>query len=398
MTDPADLAHDVLLKVAAFVKSLPAGPARRPRLGRGPADPGPARRPSPPPRPLPARTKPLSRPVAEIETMLAEIGTRADGGAVPERRAAHDRPAPRTGQGPERRPAQQVHQGLHHHEDRRLGRRSPPRLVGHRPHGRPLTVQADERRGRCDLALPHGCGGRRSSRRPGRRRDGAGSLGGGDRLEQLRDPTSWWRAVLVAGATVPAGAGDGESAPVRPVGRGCPERAGCAHGLGDEALSERTGRTANADLADDGDLVGFLAVASEVARDRLGMEPFEVQLLAAVSMLRGRVVDMETGEGKTLVGFLVAAGLAVTGRRVHVLSANDYLAGRDAHAGATLFAAFGCRARRWSMAWTMLGGGRRTAAMWSTRPCTRWDSTYCATGNGRGRAAAGAGTGRGGDR
>ena len=75
MTDPADLAHDVLLKVAAFVKSLPAdqladlasGSAALtlvPRAGRASA---------------PARTasKPLSRPVAEIETMLAEIGTRA---------------------------------------------------------------------------------------------------------------------------------------------------------------------------------------------------------------------------------------------------------------------------------------------------------------------------------
>ena len=75
MTDPADLAHDVLLKVAAFVKSLPAdqltdlasGEAKLtlvPRGGR--AAPSTA-----------ARTKPLSRPVAEIETMLAEIGTRA---------------------------------------------------------------------------------------------------------------------------------------------------------------------------------------------------------------------------------------------------------------------------------------------------------------------------------
>ncbi|GAA3223461.1 hypothetical protein ACFO1B_36245 [Dactylosporangium siamense] len=80
MTDPADLAHDVLLKIAAFVKSLPAdqladlasGEAKLtlvPRGGRAAASAaGPA---------ASARTRPLSRPVAEIETMLAEIGTRA---------------------------------------------------------------------------------------------------------------------------------------------------------------------------------------------------------------------------------------------------------------------------------------------------------------------------------
>jgi len=94
-------------------------------------------------------------------------------------------------------------------------------------------------------------------------------------------------------------------------------------------------------LSTDTDVVRFLSVASEVSRRRLGLDPFRVQLLAAVNMLRGRVVDMATGEGKTLVGFLVAAGLAMAGRRVHVLSANDYLAGRDASAGAPFFTALG---------------------------------------------------------
>ncbi|MFC5001733.1 accessory Sec system translocase SecA2 [Dactylosporangium cerinum] len=161
------------------------------------------------------------------------------------------------------------------------------------------------------------------------------------RLEQLRDPSSWWRRAVVLVRRFRQEPGTANLRRFAPLVEAVLRERAALHELDDEALSERAGRTANTDLADDGDLVGHLAVASEVARRRLGMEPFEVQLLAAVSMLRGRVVDMETGEGKTLVGFLVAAGLAVTGRRVHVLSANDYLAGRDAHAGASLFAAFG---------------------------------------------------------
>lgn len=79
MTDPADLAHDVLLKVAAFVKSLPAdqladlasGEARLTLVPRGGARAAGARVSRAP------AVRPLSRPVAEIETMLSEIGTRA---------------------------------------------------------------------------------------------------------------------------------------------------------------------------------------------------------------------------------------------------------------------------------------------------------------------------------
>lgn len=86
---------------------------------------------------------------------------------------------------------------------------------------------------------------------------------------------------------------------------------------------------------------GFFAVAGELARRRLGLRPFNVQLLAAMNMFRGRVVDMATGEGKTLVGFLVAAAYATMGRRVHVLSANDYLAERDAEFGSAFFESLG---------------------------------------------------------
>lgn len=98
------------------------------------------------------------------------------------------------------------------------------------------------------------------------------------------------------------------------------------------------------DPHDSATLVEYLAIASDLARRHLSMEPFGVQLLAAAAMLHGHVADMATGEGKTLVGYLVAAGNALSGSRVHVLSANDYLARRDAAAGTPFFAAFGLSA------------------------------------------------------
>ncbi|MGC0422033.1 accessory Sec system translocase SecA2 [Embleya sp. AB8] len=77
-------------------------------------------------------------------------------------------------------------------------------------------------------------------------------------------------------------------------------------------------------------LVELCALGREAGRRALGERAFDVQLLGMLSLLRGTVVEMATGEGKTLVGALAAAGFALQGRRVHVLSVNDYLARRDA--------------------------------------------------------------------
>ncbi|NVN00144.1 accessory Sec system translocase SecA2 [Arthrobacter sp. SDTb3-6] len=77
-------------------------------------------------------------------------------------------------------------------------------------------------------------------------------------------------------------------------------------------------------------LEDYLFSARILAGQALGMVPFDTQLLAAATMLQGTVVEMDTGEGKTLVGALVAAAQALGGRRVHVLTVNDYLAQRDA--------------------------------------------------------------------
>src|SRR5487761_106706 len=72
------------------------------------------------------------------------------------------------------------------------------------------------------------------------------------------------------------------------------------------------------------------ATGREAARRGLGERPFDVQLAGTLALLSGQVAEMATGEGKTLSGALAAAGYALRGRSVHVMSVNDYLARRDA--------------------------------------------------------------------
>ncbi|MGH3549581.1 MAG: accessory Sec system translocase SecA2 [Pseudonocardiaceae bacterium] len=76
-------------------------------------------------------------------------------------------------------------------------------------------------------------------------------------------------------------------------------------------------------------LAEFCAAGREAVRRALGQRLFDEQLLGVLGMVAGHVVDMATGEGKTLCGAIAAAGFAAQGRRVHVLSVNDYLAQRD---------------------------------------------------------------------
>lgn len=78
------------------------------------------------------------------------------------------------------------------------------------------------------------------------------------------------------------------------------------------------------------DLARFLALAREAATRAVGLRPFDVQMQGALRMFAGDVVEMATGEGKTLSGAVAAAGYALQGHTVHVISVNDYLARRDA--------------------------------------------------------------------
>jgi len=72
------------------------------------------------------------------------------------------------------------------------------------------------------------------------------------------------------------------------------------------------------------------AVVREVAKRTIGLRPFDVQLMGGIVLHQGRIAEMKTGEGKTLVATLPAYLNALTGKGVHIVTVNDYLARRDA--------------------------------------------------------------------
>ena len=76
--------------------------------------------------------------------------------------------------------------------------------------------------------------------------------------------------------------------------------------------------------------VAAYALARETARRLIGLRPFDVQVVAALALDRGKVVEMQTGEGKTLAAVMPVCLNALAGEGVHVLTFNDYLARRDA--------------------------------------------------------------------
>src|SRR6266702_3698784 len=71
------------------------------------------------------------------------------------------------------------------------------------------------------------------------------------------------------------------------------------------------------------------AVVREVGRRVLNMRHFDVQLIGGAVLHRGKIAEMKTGEGKTLVATLPAYLNALEGKGVHVVTVNDYLARRD---------------------------------------------------------------------
>ena len=71
------------------------------------------------------------------------------------------------------------------------------------------------------------------------------------------------------------------------------------------------------------------AVVREASKRVLGMRHFDVQLIGGIILHQGRIAEMKTGEGKTLVATLPAYLNALTGEGVHVITVNDYLAKRD---------------------------------------------------------------------
>ncbi|MEI6597202.1 MAG: preprotein translocase subunit SecA, partial [bacterium] len=104
----------------------------------------------------------------------------------------------------------------------------------------------------------------------------------------------------------------------------------------DGALEAGSYRSANASLQDDNKkeldaiLPEAFAVVREAAKRVLGQRHYDAQLMGGMVLHRGQIAEMRTGEGKTLVATLPAYLNALTGRGVHVITVNDYLAKRDA--------------------------------------------------------------------
>src|SRR5215472_9279669 len=93
-------------------------------------------------------------------------------------------------------------------------------------------------------------------------------------------------------------------------------------------------RSMRAQLRRDGfapELVGeCFALVREAAARTIGQRHYDPQLMAGWALLQGKLIEMETGEGKTMAATLPASTAALAGYPVHIITVNDYLAGRDA--------------------------------------------------------------------
>ncbi|NOT95929.1 MAG: preprotein translocase subunit SecA, partial [Nitrospira sp.] len=114
--------------------------------------------------------------------------------------------------------------------------------------------------------------------------------------------------------------------------------------LSDQALADKTpefkARIAAGETLDD-ILPEAFAVCREMSRRKLNMRHFDVQLIGGMILHRGRISEMKTGEGKTLVATLPVYLNALEGKGVHLITVNDYLAKRDAQWMSILYHALG---------------------------------------------------------
>src|SRR5713101_3930421 len=90
-------------------------------------------------------------------------------------------------------------------------------------------------------------------------------------------------------------------------------------------------------------IVPTFAVVREAGRRHLNMRHFDVQLIGGIVLHEGKIAEMKTGEGKTLVATLPAVLNALAGRGVHIVTVNDYLARRDAEWMSPLYRALGLK-------------------------------------------------------
>ncbi len=118
----------------------------------------------------------------------------------------------------------------------------------------------------------------------------------------------------------------------------------------------------------------IFALIREVADRSVGMRHLDVQLVGGAVMLKGMVAEMETGEGKTLTATLPACTLASAGVAVHIITVNDYLAGRDAAWMAPIYEALGLTVG--TIVHGMDPGARRAAYRCHVTYCTNKEVAF----------------------
>ena len=112
------------------------------------------------------------------------------------------------------------------------------------------------------------------------------------------------------------------------------EQESTLHSLSDDALAAKRGDFRNRII--NGETLNQIlpeafAVCREVSKRRLGLRHFDVQMVGGMTLHEGRIAEMRTGEGKTLVATLPAYLNAISDKGVHVVTVNEYLANRDAN-------------------------------------------------------------------
>ena len=114
--------------------------------------------------------------------------------------------------------------------------------------------------------------------------------------------------------------------------------------LDDAGLKARSGELrARAQNGEDLDelLIEAFALCREASRRTIGLRPFDVQLVGGIVLHQGKIAEMKTGEGKTLVASLALYLNSLAGKGVHLVTVNDYLARRDAGWMAPIYHALG---------------------------------------------------------
>jgi preprotein translocase subunit SecA len=152
--------------------------------------------------------------------------------------------------------------------------------------------------------------------------------------------------------------------------------------LSDEALRAKTREFR--DRLEQGEtldnlLVEAFATVREAAKRTLGQRHFDVQLLGGIVLHNGKIAEMKTGEGKTLVATLPVYLNALEGKGVHVVTVNDYLAQRDARWMGQIYEFLGLTVGCIVHELDDLERQGNTTATSPTAPTTSSASTICAT-------------------